>query len=97
MHIPLIQIGCGGVGQALIQQILAQQPVLAQRYDIDLYYHALVDSRAVYSTGAPLTLEQVQAALHARQQGQSLATLAGAKWACTGVSDCRSRPRSSLM
>lgn len=79
MHIPLIQIGCGGVGQALIQQILAQQPVLAQRYDIDLYYHALVDSRAVYSTGAPLTLEQVQVALHARQQGQSLATLAGAQ------------------
>ncbi len=75
----LVQLGCGGVGQALIQQVLATHTTITYRYNLTLHYLALADSRAVLATGAPLTDAQVQAALHARQQQQSLASLPAAQ------------------
>jgi homoserine dehydrogenase len=73
----LVQVGLGGVGRALVQQVLDQQPVLNKRYGLNLHYRALLDSSGALCTGEPLSRAAVQAVLDAKQAGQPLATQAG--------------------
>jgi homoserine dehydrogenase len=73
----LIQLGLGGVGQALVQQVLAQRGALAARDDIMLSYWLLADSSGALVRDEPLPPTLVTAALHAKQAGQKLADLQG--------------------
>lgn len=73
--IHIVQLGLGGVGQALAQQVLAQSAALAERDDFQLKYLAILDSSGALFTGEPLTNEAVAAALTAKQDGQPLARL----------------------
>jgi|HigsolmetaAR202D_1030399.scaffolds.fasta_scaffold00514_24 homoserine dehydrogenase len=70
--IPLIQLGLGGVGRALVQQVLQQRTILAQRYNIIFTYHALLDSSAALYDAQGLSPAELEAALAAKNQGQSL-------------------------
>lgn len=75
----MIQLGMGGVGQALVQQVLAQRSILAARYGITLNYLALVDRSGALAIGSTLTDAMVQEALAAKRAGQPLATVAGGR------------------
>lgn len=75
-EIPIIQLGVGGVGRVLVQQVLAQQFILASRYGFTLTYLALIDRSGALHTGQPLQQERVMAALEAKQQGRPMASLA---------------------
>jgi homoserine dehydrogenase len=74
-EILLIQLGLGGVGQALARQVLAQHNVLTTRDDIRLNYLALVDSSGALHRDEPLAGDMVAAAVNAKQHGQKLAEL----------------------
>ncbi|NJK78376.1 MAG: homoserine dehydrogenase [Chloroflexaceae bacterium] len=74
-EILLLQLGMGGVGRVLVQQVLAQRVALADRYNLSLSYLALVDTSAVLATGDPLSAALITSALQAKQQGQPLASL----------------------
>ncbi|NJO83338.1 MAG: hypothetical protein HC828_11305, partial [Blastochloris sp.] len=76
-EILLLQLGMGGVGRVLVQQVLAQRVALADRYNLSLSYLALVDTSAVLATGDPLSAALITSALQAKQQGQPLASLDG--------------------
>lgn len=76
-EISIIQIGMGGVGRALVQQVLNQHQALTDRYGISLNYLALLDSSGALAPGKPLSYDTVAAALTAKQAGQKLASLDG--------------------
>lgn len=78
-NIQIIQLGVGGVGQILAQQVLHQRPILAARYDITLDYLALVDRVGALATGYTLKQAMVMAALTAKQSRQALATIDGGR------------------
>ncbi|NJP04314.1 MAG: homoserine dehydrogenase [Chloroflexaceae bacterium] len=71
----ILQIGTGGVGRALIQQILDQHEALKTRYGLKIGYLALIDRSGALSTGEMLSYASVAAALTAKQAGRSVATL----------------------
>jgi homoserine dehydrogenase len=77
--IPLIQLGLGGVGRALVQQVLQQRERLAQRYNIEFSYLALLDSSAALYDPNGLSTADLEAALAAKSQGQSLRSQAKAR------------------
>lgn len=70
----IIQLGLGGVGQALARQALAQRAILAGRYGISLDYLALLDRSGAVYTGQPLDDAAVATAAATKQAGQPLAT-----------------------
>lgn len=76
-EVGIVQIGIGGVGSAVVQQVLAQQATLEQQYGVRIGYHALVEtSGAVVSqSDSLLSAEAVYETLNARQNGTALATL----------------------
>ncbi len=74
-EILIIQLGLGGVGKALVWQMLSRSSALAARNDMLLRYLALLDSSGALHTGAPLSNDMVAAALAAKQAGHALATL----------------------
>lgn len=74
-EITMIQLGLGGVGQALTHQVLACQAALEQRYGFALCYRALVDRSGALVAEQSLDRATIQAALDAKQQGATLATL----------------------
>lgn len=74
--IHIIQLGMGGVGQALVQQVVAQQTRLKSRYGFALGYLALVDRSGALHSGDTLGRDAVLGALQVKQAGQSLATIA---------------------
>jgi len=76
--IPIIQLGLGGVGRELAQQLLARRDAIAERYGVSLDYLGLVDSAGVLNTGAILSPEAVLAAVEAKAQGRSLLEQGGA-------------------
>lgn len=74
-QIQIIQIGMGGVGRTLVQQILAQRAPLAARYGFVLDYLALLDQSGALHTGQALTTEAVRAGVAAKQAGHPLVSL----------------------
>ena len=70
--IPVIQLGLGGVGRALVQQIIQQRDALARRYGVELTYLALVDSSGALHTGAALPGAILEEAVVAKGQGRPL-------------------------
>lgn len=71
--IPIIQIGIGGVGRELIEQVLAARETLAARYGIALTYLALADSSGAVGGTAPLSSETIQAVVAHKSAGGNLA------------------------
>jgi homoserine dehydrogenase len=76
---PIIQMGMGGVGRALVQQVLDQHTTLAARYGVHLSYIALLDSSGALHTGDLLPPDVVASALAAKQAGQPLTALDGGR------------------
>ena len=75
--IPLVQLGVGGVGRALVRQVMAQRAALAARYGVQLAYWALADSAGALHTGAALDDAALAAALDAKAGGAPLAHVPG--------------------
>jgi homoserine dehydrogenase len=75
MEIPIIQIGVGGVGGALVRQLLAQQETLQQRYGFKVGYLALVERSGAVYTGEMLSPDTVEQALQACAARSPLADL----------------------
>lgn len=75
MHeLPVILLGVGGVGQALLRQILAQRSFHVLQYDLTLSIRAVCDSDgAVVATGKDLDDDLLQEILAAKEAGQRLA------------------------
>ncbi len=70
-NIPVIIYGVGGVGQALLRQILNGRSIISERNQIQFNIVALSDSRNWQSDLDGLNDEQIQAILEAKGQGQS--------------------------
>ncbi len=75
--IPVIQLGIGGVGTALLHQTRTQAAMLAARYGVALAYYGIADSTAAL-VGAPLATAQLDAAVAARATGAKLVSFADA-------------------
>lgn len=75
---PIIQLGLGGVGRALVRQMLAVTSTIRRRYGIDLRYTALVDSRGALAGDPALTDDQIQTVLTAKAAGYHIDSLAHA-------------------
>lgn len=75
IKIQIMQIGMGGVGRALVQQVLAQRIPLSTRYGFVLDYVALLDQSGALHTGQALTTEALHAAVAAKQDGHELVSL----------------------
>ncbi len=73
----IIQLGLGGVGQALVRQVLAQSEALAERYGFHLSYLALVERSGALYMGQPLKPDTVRKAAAAKQSGQALVEIDG--------------------
>ncbi len=74
--VPLIQVGLGGVGRAVVERVLAAADEFEWRYGLRLHYVALLDSRGAIVAPEGLTYGDLQRALAAKSAGQSLATMA---------------------
>lgn len=90
-QIQIIQIGMGGVGRTLVQQILAQRAPLAARYGFVLDYLALLDQSGALHTGQALTTETVRAAVAAKQDGHKLVSLTNGHAVADWRRCCRQR------
>jgi homoserine dehydrogenase len=75
----IVQIGLGGVGQALVRQLQQQRNDLRARYGIELRYAAVSDSSAVLSAAGGLSDALLDEALALRAAGQRLANHAAAQ------------------
>lgn len=71
--LPLILLGAGGVGAALIRQIIEQREFHAQRYGLTLSVVALCDSNGAALSSGGLTDEQLSALLAHKANGGKLA------------------------
>ncbi len=71
-EITLLQFGVGGVGRALVRQILDTRDILAQRAGLTLKHVALVDSGGAILKVEGLSDEELRAVLQAKGQGQGL-------------------------
>ncbi|MFZ0547366.1 MAG: hypothetical protein WAM60_18110 [Candidatus Promineifilaceae bacterium] len=69
-HIPVILYGVGGVGRALLRQILNGRSITADRNQLHFDIVALTDSRNWQSDLDGLKDEQIQTILNAKEQGQ---------------------------
>ncbi len=70
--IPIIQIGVGGVGRALTQQLLAHGDALAARYGIRFEYVGLADSTGLRARRLGLSVSEITTALAEKAVGQPL-------------------------
>jgi homoserine dehydrogenase len=71
--VPLILLGLGNVGQALLRQILDARRALVKRHALDLPVIGVADSQALLFNPQGLPYEHLLAALKAKSEGQSLA------------------------
>lgn len=76
-EIHIIQIGVGGIGKTLVQQVRDQQDALLQRYGFKLGYLALVETNGAVHTGTMLSTDTLNAVLEARASGKPLSSLEG--------------------
>lgn len=72
----LLQLGVGGVGRALVEQVLATRAAQV-RYGLELRFAALLDSSGALAAQTGLTDEAVQAASVFKAAGGQLATYVG--------------------
>ena len=77
--IPIIILGPGNVGRALLRQLLDTRDVLAGRAGLRLTLTALADSRALLFDPAGLPDDALAVALQAKRDGRSLDALPGAR------------------
>ncbi len=81
-RLDLVILGIGGVGRALLRQIVAQRTLHAERYGLRLDVVALADSSGALACtsgdGHCLDDARLEAVLAAKEQGQRLAALPGA-------------------
>lgn len=75
----IVQIGLGGVGRALVRQLMAQREALARRYGLRLDYLAIADSSGALSDGGLLDPAALLAAVEAKAAGVRLADLPGGR------------------
>ena len=78
LAVPLAILGLGGVGRALLRQLLDTRAVLAARLALALRPVVLADSRAVLVDPTGITDERLAAALQAKEAGVGLDELPGA-------------------
>jgi homoserine dehydrogenase len=69
-EIPVILYGVGGVGRALLRQIINGRSIIAERNQIHFKIVALADSRSWQSDLDGLKDEQIQAILGAKEKGE---------------------------
>lgn len=94
-ELPVILFGIGGVGRALVHQILDNRGFHARQYDLHLRFLALCDSRsAVIEPTDGLTDEVVRELLALKEGGQRLAAheLGGTQDDLAGIVDIVGRP-----
>jgi len=75
----IVQVGLGGVGRALVRQVVAQREALARRYGVTLNYLAIADSSGAIGNGALLDQARLLAAVEAKAAGGRLADLPGGR------------------
>lgn len=86
LSIPIIQIGIGNVGRAVLRQILEVRQSFAERTGCYLQPICLADSSGVLFHPEGLSDETIQSVLRARSRGQKISTLPGSRPA-TALSD----------
>lgn len=93
-QLPVILFGLGGVGRALVRQILDNRDFHADQYDLDIRFLALCDSRsALIEPMEGLSDPQVEDALALKAAGNSLAAheLGGAQDDLAAIVDIAGR------
>jgi homoserine dehydrogenase len=78
IQVPLVILGLGGVGRALLRQVLGTRDIVARRTGLALRPVALVDSQAALLNPDGLPDEELERALQAKAVGASLGVLPGA-------------------
>lgn len=76
-EIPIVILGLGNVGSALLHQILGTRAVLAQRAGLRLTPIGIADSQGLLLDPTGLPDEALHAALRAKTDGRPLSTLVG--------------------
>ncbi len=76
-EIPIVILGLGNVGSALLHQILGTRAVLAQRAGLRLTPIGIADSQGLLLDPTSLPDEALHAALRAKTDGRPLSTLVG--------------------
>jgi homoserine dehydrogenase len=77
LQVPLVILGLGGVGRALLRQVLDTRNAVARRAGLALRPVGLVDSQAALVNPDGLTDELLERALQVKAAGASLGDLAG--------------------
>ena len=81
-RIPVIQLGLGGVGRALVRQIIRNRERHAQGLGIRLEYAALTDSDGLVADSEGISDEELLPLVDAKAQGARLRDLKGGRsWA----------------
>lgn len=94
-QLPLILFGLGGVGRALVRQILDNRDFHADQYNLEIRFLALCDSRsALIEPMEGLSDQQVEEALALKAAGHALADheLGGAQDDLAAIVDIAGRP-----
>jgi homoserine dehydrogenase len=94
-ELPLILLGIGGVGRALVRQIIENRPLHAESYGLRLPVLAVADSgSAVIALDGGLADSELQELLTLKSAGRSLAdhSLGGLQRDLVGVVDVAGRP-----
>jgi homoserine dehydrogenase len=76
-QVPVVLLGLGNVGRALLRQIMEIGPTLARRANLSLVPISLADSQALLLDRDGLPGESLEAALEAKAAGRSLSSLPG--------------------
>ena len=94
-QLPLILFGLGGVGRALVRQILDNRDLHADQYDLEIRFLALCDSRsALIEPMEGLSDQQIEEVLALKAAGRSLAAhdLGGSQDDLAAIVDIAGRP-----
>lgn len=78
-RVPIIILGLGNIGQALLRQIRDARSVLLTRGGLQLPLFAVADSQAILFNPVGLDDETLRAALQVKTEGGSLSTLPGSR------------------
>lgn len=94
-ELPIILLGLGGVGRALLQQVLKNRAFHRYQYGLQIRFLALCDSRgALLEPGEGFSDTQLNEILHLKEQGGSLTThpLGGTQGDLAAIVDIAGRP-----
>lgn len=76
-RVPLVQLGIGGVGRALVQQVLVNRRRHAERLGVRLNYVALTDRSGAMANASGLADERLASVVQAKRRGAQLTALGG--------------------